>query len=122
MARTNVPVQALTPFGSAIAALSWTNADQANDHYFINSGREVLLIRSISGSGQVVTAISVTDRYGRSGDIPVTTVADGVAAVGPFPAELWNQRGAGDENRVFFNLTDNTGLQFAVLQVPLAAP
>jgi hypothetical protein len=117
MARTNIPVQTVAAFGGTISALSLTAADQANDHYFLNDGKTVLIAYTSSGSGQTVTIPSEADEAGRTGIKTIVTGANGVGIGGPFPPKYFNSRTPGEENWCKVDLTTNTGLSFAAVSL-----
>ena len=117
MARTLIPTQTLAALdGSAIAALTWTAADQANGMYFVNNGDEILLAKSTSTTC-VVTISSVADQFGRSANKTPSVVSGAFMIAGPFPVNGWNQRGASDLGKVFVDMDVDINLSFAVVKV-----
>lgn len=120
MARTQIPVQVLGTRGGGDDDVAGTAADSANDHYFLNSGRELLIMRNTDAAPKTATVVSVTDRNGRTGDKTITCPATtGLSIYGPFPPALFSQRGA-DRGRVHVDLTTATGVTFAVVQPDIA--
>lgn len=120
MARTLIAANENAAHGGGINNLTFTAADAANDHYFPNNGKVRLLARCLDASPHTVTIVSVTDSYGRDGDITLTVPAavagvPGIAYAGPFDPGLFSQRGADDLGNVHVDLTDDTDLAFAVV-------
>lgn len=119
MARTLIAANENAAHGGGINDLTFTAADATNDHYFPNNGKVRLLVRCTDASPHTVTIVSVTDRYGRDGDITLTVPAatganPGLAYAGPFDPGLFSQRGADDLGNVHVDITDDTDLDFAV--------
>ena len=114
MARTQIPIQELAVNGGTDADLAWTAGDDVNEHYFLNTGREILLMRSVDGS-KTATIVSVADEYGRTGDKTIAPAAGKYAAAGPFAPKLFGQTGA-DFGRVHVDLDDDTNVHFAVIR------
>lgn len=120
MARTQLPVLVMGKNGGGLDSVTFTNGDAANDHYFLNSGRELVIMRNTNGTPKTATVVSVADRHGRSGDKTITCPATtGVSIYGPFAPSLFGQRGT-DRGRVHIDLTDATGVTFAVVQADVA--
>lgn len=119
MARTLIANNANELHGGGIDDLTFTAADAANDHYFPNSGKTRLLVRNMDSSPVTVTIVSVTDIYGRDGDITLTVPAiaagvPGLGYAGPFNTTLFNQRATADLGNVHVDITSDTDLDFAV--------
>ena len=118
MARTEIAVTELSKFGSS-AEVSYTTADATDDMYFENDGRTILIAKSGTASGQVVTVQSVpAPGSGREGDLTYTVQDDREQVLGPFAPSLWNQRGDGDRGRVHVDVAAATGLEFAAIRLP----
>jgi hypothetical protein len=120
MARTLIAANENAAHGGGINDLTFTAADADNDHYFPNDGKTRLLVRCLDSSPHTVTVVSVTDSYGRDGDITLTVPAatagvPGLAYAGPFNPGLFNQRGADDLGNVHVDISDETDLAFAVV-------
>lgn len=113
MARTQIPIQELAANGGTDADISWTSGDDANEHYFDNTGREILLMQSDDGS-KTATIVSVADHYGRTLDKTLAPAAGKLGAAGPFPQNLFSQPGTG---RVHIDLDDDTNVSFAVIRI-----
>ena len=117
MARTALTVQELGRNGEA-STITWTSADATNDHEFQNTGREILMCRNENAATRDVTVVSVSDRFGRSGDVTKTVPAAaagaaGFAAWGPLLPENFNSSG----NLAYVDLTVDTDLEFAVIRI-----
>lgn len=107
----NIPVQVtLSANGSAIAGLTWTNADLAEGNEFLNSGEEVVIIRNTTAGSRTVTFVSVPDPFGRLGNLAVVVAAGGVAFAGPFKPGIWSTA----QGRV--ELTVSADVTFAVVR------
>ncbi len=121
MARTILTVQAMGRNGGGLDSVAFTAGDAANDHYFLNSGRELLIMRNSNAAPKTATVVSVADVNGRTGDKTITCpLTTGVSIYGPFAPSLFGQRGT-DRGRVHIDLADATGVTFAVVQ-PQTAP
>lgn len=120
MTRVAIPVQVMGRNGGGIDNVTGTAADAANDHYFLNSGRELLVMRCTDGTQKVATVVSVADAHGRTGDKTITCPATtGLSIYGPFAPGLFGQRGA-DRGKVHVDLVAATGVTFAVVQPDVA--
>lgn len=112
MARTNIPVQPI-PIGTWYdAEVTWTSADDVNDHDFENTGNEILLVKNDSAGALDTTVVSVADKNGRSGDLTISTGASKISSAGPFPPGLWNS----ESGKMYVNLTDDTSMSYAVIR------
>lgn len=112
MARGVLTPQAIGIHGGGIDDITWTAGDATNDHQFVNTGREILLHRNGDASPHPCTVVSISDPYGRSGDITLTTGADDISCAGPFNPVLFSQAGG----VVHVDLADDTSIEFAVVQ------
>jgi len=112
MARTAITVQAMAAHGGGKDDIAWTAADATNDHEFLNTGRELVLMKNDSAGALTATLVSVADEYGRTGDKTITTGASDISIFGPFPPSKFNQAGG----LMHIDLTDDTSLSFAVVQ------
>ncbi len=117
MPRTNIPVQVIPSNGGVDNDITYTAADAANDHEFLNSGNEMLYMKSTTAGAKSATAVSVSDEHGRTGD---TTMAPNgseiIAVAGPFKPSVWNQRAAADAGKMFVDIASDAGVVFAVVQ------
>ncbi len=117
MPRTAIAVQVAGPNGLALDDITFSAADATNDHEFVNSGREILLMKNDSGGALTADAKSVIDEHARLGDQTLTAAAANISMAGPFSPAVWNQRAAADAGKVFVDLTVDTSLTFAVIQL-----
>jgi hypothetical protein len=115
MARTDIPVQQMANHGAGDDSITFTAGDAANDHSFTNTGREILLMKCTDGTQKTATVISVADEHGRTGDLTITCPATtGLSNKGPFVPARWSQ----STGLVHVDLTDATGVSFAVIRLP----
>lgn len=119
MPRTELTVQAIPAHGLALEDITWTAASAADDHYFENSGRELLLVQNEDASSHDITVVSVADSAGRTGDDTISTGAGDESIGGPYPPELWNQSGS-DLGHVHIDIGagEDTSVVLAVVQLP----
>lgn len=115
MPRVIIPVQELTENAQVDASITFTAGDASNNHYFLNTGREVLIMQSSAG-GKTATITSVADEDGRTGDLTLAPAAGIIGAAGFFNPSLFSQGGSGDLNKVFVELDADTGVSFAVVR------
>jgi hypothetical protein len=114
MARTTIPIQPLSAFGSGIPTLVWTAWDGTNTMEMDNDGKTLLLFMNRNNAGtRAATIKAVNDPYGRSVDIGVVCpiaagapLQDGVSVHGPFKPEAFNQPGGSKLNVDGAVLTD----------------
>ena len=109
--RVNVPLQTLDPDGSVV--LSYTTADAANGHAFVNTGRVLLLVKNGGGGAVQVTIVSTPDARGRTGNEVRSVSAGADALFGPFPRLGWNQ----SDETVHVDLDVDTAVELAALVV-----
>jgi len=115
MARTVIPIQTLPAHGGVDNAVTRTAGDATNDMYFLNTGRELLIMVSTSAGAKAATVVSVADQFGRTGDTSMAPDGEDVIAIaGPFKPTIWNQAGG----LVHVDLTDDTDTEFAVVRMP----
>jgi hypothetical protein len=117
MARTALAVQTAGPHGAVLDDITFTAADATNDHEFVNSGREVLLMKNDDASPHTATVVSVTDERGRTGDETITCGASDICIVPFLDPSVWNQRATADKGKVFVDLTVDTSVSFAVVRI-----
>jgi len=84
-------VETIGPHGGELQDISFT-AVSASDT-FVNSGRELIIIKNGDGSPRDSVVVSVADEYGRTGDLTITTANAEQSTAGPFPTRLWNNGG-----------------------------
>ncbi len=90
MPRVDIPVEGLSPNGNFIG--TETSADDTNDHEMVNDGNTILIAINRAADTPSVTIVSVSDEYGRTGDIVQVLVATELRVFGPFkPKANWNQ-------------------------------
>lgn len=100
--------------------LTWTAADATNNHYYVDAGDTILLMKNTDSAPKTVTVSSVAEpNYGRTGDqvivVPAATGTDpGTAAFGLPSPEAWRQAGTSNIN---VNVSAATGLFLTALQV-----
>lgn len=116
MARTEIPIQEVADFGGGIDDVTFTSGDAANDMYFENDGRTILLVSASTSSGQTITVVSVADPFGRTGDKSITVPTNGTSVRGPFAPTLYNQGGS-NKGRVHVDMSDDTGVSFAAVRL-----
>jgi len=114
MARTAIAVQ-VVPKNTELDDITFSAGDSVNNHYWENSGKEFLLMKSTNGSLPAVVD-SVADEQGRTGDVTLTPGAGEMSMAGPFDPAAWNQRGASDLGHVHMDIADATNVTFAVVQ------
>lgn len=115
MSRVQLAVQEI-PINGTDSDVVYTSGDASNDHYFENTGREIILFKNADSGSHTCTVVSVTDEAGRSGDLTVSAAAGKTASAGPFKPAWWNQRGSSDLGHVFIDGTDYTSCSFAVIR------
>ena len=99
MARSDhTPVTPLGPFGtySAEAAdvvpAALTGSAGSSGDQFVASGNDLVIAEETGGGAQTITFSSVTDPFGRTGDITAYSIgANEFAVFGPFKVIGWRQ-------------------------------
>lgn len=113
MARTAIPVQTIPANGGVLDDISWTAGDDVNDHEFVNTGREILVMKNTHTGEQTATVVSVADQYGRTGDATLAPDATtGFSFWGPGKPAHWNST----STLVYVNPVDDTSVSFAVIR------
>ena len=93
MARTVLTVQNLA--AKAGVAIAFAAIDTLNGMQYRNTGREVVLVQTGTGSAVTLNVPSVADPFNRTGDLGGTVGASAVQAFGPFsPASIWGDGAA----------------------------
>jgi hypothetical protein len=115
---TQIPVQTLPDFGAhfATGGITWTPADAAG-MFFNNTGKEVLLARSLTGAVGARTAVvegDPSDDSGRDGSKTLTCPAAGdYSLAGPFKASNFN---AGVSGQTQVTIATATLFELAVVR------
>ncbi len=113
MARTDIPVQTVSPNGQFVVTL--TAGDSSNNMEFLNDGRTVLVCVQGSSGTPTVTIVSVADAIGRTGDVAPTMGTDTTRILGPFsPKGAWNQA----DGTVQIDLDTSTNFTIAAVRLP----
>jgi len=115
MGRTAIPVQSIPAFGGALEDVSWTAADAANDHEFVNNGRTLLAILNTGAAPKTVTVVGVANirTFNVAPSLDVDTTNAKQSYVGPFPMDAFNQ----SDGKMHVDLADDTGLAFAAVSL-----
>lgn len=95
--------------------ITFSAGDQTNNHSWVNSGNEVLLMKSTNGSLAAIIT-SVANVNGRLGDITLTPGAGEISMSPLLSPALFNQRAAADLGKVIMTLADETLITFAVVK------
>ena len=123
MARLSLTVQEppgfwpTLPLTANAEDITWTasGADFADGFSFVNTGREILLVRNDNAGAQTITINSVVDPYKRTGDITAYSIGIGEYAwFGPFKPEGWNQAAT----QLLYGAVSAADLYFAVCRIP----
>lgn len=112
--RTALAVQDVAQNGGA--QLVDTTPDQPNGNLFENNGRVRLVIVNGDSGSHSVTITSVTDPYGRTGDLTVAVGAGKTAVLGPFDPLLWNQKSGADQGKVYVDWTASTSMKVTAVR------
>ena len=124
MARLPITVQSpagfwpTLPLTAGAEDFTWTDstAQFADGFSFVNTGREILLVRNDSGGALTITISSVVDEYNRTGDITTYSVGNGLYAwFGPFKPSGWNQAGT----NLLYGEASGDDVFFAVCRLPI---
>lgn len=114
MARTQLPVQTITPAG---LAPSYTAGDAANGHAFSgNTGDCFILVRNTSGSACTVT-IETPAKFKGLALVPpavVVPATNGERQIGPFDPSLYQQQ----DGNVYIDLSTASGVTLGVFFLP----
>jgi hypothetical protein len=114
MARTVLTVQTIVK--NTAAAITYAAADAVNNMQFLNDGNTQLLVKN-GGSGPcTVTVHSVSDPYGRIGDLVLTVAADTDQTAPVLDPLIWNQQGAGEVNNVFVDFSEGSSVEVAAIR------
>lgn len=96
-------------------AIAYTATDSANGNTVVNNGKVVLLVKNPTGGAITVTAVSVPDENGRTGDLVAAIPAAGEYAFGLLSPALFNQR-SGDVGQVHVTFS-GAGCTMVALQL-----
>lgn len=126
MARTLIAANANGNYGGGVNNLTFTASTTALGMYFLNTGRERLMVQNLDAAPKTVTIKAVDDVYGRGSGtedivltVPAAVAGDpGMGYAGPFRPDLFNQTGASDLNRVFVETSADTSLSLAIVSDP----
>lgn len=117
MARTDLTITNLDDSGVAVGAGTAGTVDGAS---FRNSGREFLVLKNSGVGAHTVTVQTGSTR----GDLAVAERTVALAAgqeklVGPFSADIYNQRGLADHGKVFVDYDATPGeVAASVFRIP----
>ena len=96
-------------------AITYAATDNANGNTVVNNGKVTLLVKNPTGGSITVTAVSVPDANGRTGDVVATIPAGGEYAFGLLDPSLFNQR-SGDVGQVHVTFS-GAGCTMVALQL-----
>ncbi len=97
MARGAITVNTLSPYGGSSTSLTWTAADSANNHTFVNDGKTMLLYWSENAATCDVEVIGKASKrtFNRATTdtitIPIGSVTTQIGMAGPFPTGEYSQ-------------------------------
>lgn len=111
MARTSITVEEV--LSHATEELTYTSGDATNDMQFVNTGREVLIVKGATTPTGTVTVKSVQDYNRRTGDLTQAVSASKEYWMGPFPPTLFNQ----SDGVVHVDLDDDTDISMTVVRM-----
>lgn len=114
MAFTVIAPQIITP--GSDGAITYSAVDAVNGNMFVNNGKCELRVKNGSGVSVTVTAVSVPDEHGRSGDVVATIAAGAEYAFGLLDPALFNQR-SGDVGYVHVTFSVGASITAAVVQL-----
>lgn len=116
MPETALPIVTITGLNAAASnLLTWTAADVVNGNAYGCTGRELVLVRNVSGvTAADVTVTSVADRLGRSGNF-VEEVAPGQTRVLMRGIDGWRQ-----PDRTVLLSGETVDIQFVVIRLPIS--
>ena len=124
MARLPITAQSPPGFWPTLALtagaedFTWTAAggDFTDGFSFVNTGRELLLVRNDFAGAKYITITSVVDQYNRLGHITQYSMAqDDYAWFGPFKPSGWNQAGT----NLLYGAASGDDVFLAVCRLPI---
>lgn len=116
MARTDLTVQTVAVGGLVLA----DEAANVDGEMFINTGKEMLLVRNAAGApinvtlvtGKTVDGLGIADR--------VVAVTNGTTTlIGPLSTDLYNQPSGADAGKVHVDFSSVTTIFVAVVRLPV---
>jgi hypothetical protein len=113
MARTAITPQ--TVLKNTSAAVTFLAADATNGMEFVNDGNSQLLVQNGSGSPVTVTVHSVSDPFGRIGDLTPAVAAGALETVPEMDPLLFNQQ-VTDVGSVYVDFSSGTSVTVAVVR------
>jgi hypothetical protein len=113
MARTPIAINdAPLSYDLAGKAITYTAGDAVNNHEFVATGTEILLVRNGSG-GAILVTVKSQPLNNRSGDQVLSVAAGAEAVFGPFPTTGWATGG-----KINVDIASATSLTLAVIRLP----
>jgi hypothetical protein len=116
MARTDLTVQTVAVGGLVLV----DEAANVDGEMFINTGKEMVLVRNAAGApinvtlvtGKTVDGLAIADR--------VVAVANGTTKlIGPLSPDLYNQPSGADAGKVHVDFSSITTIFVAVIRLPV---
>lgn len=114
MAFTAFANQLVNPASSAV--ITYAAVDAVNGNTIVNNGKVEIRVKNGSGVSVTVTAVSVPDSNGRTGDIPLVLAAGAEGSFGLLDPSLFNQR-SGDVGQVHVTFSAGTSVTMAAVQL-----
>jgi len=84
---------------------------------FVNSGKEIVVIKNDAVGAKTVTVTSQPDERGRTQDEVINIAAGEISIAGPFPPRAWSETSGADVNKVGLTPDSETDLFVMVLQI-----
>lgn len=100
-------------FDVAPASFTWTAADNSNGNSFSSTGCEILLVNNTDAAAQTVTATSVPDQVGRTGDSTKLINATSYYVFQKFPVLGWKQ-----SDGTIHLTASSANIKYAVIRLP----
>lgn len=116
MPATALPIVTVTGLNAAASnLLAWTAADVANGNSYVCTGRELVLVRNVSGvTAADITVTSVADRLGRTATF-VEEIAPGTTHVLMRGIDGWRQT-----DRTVLLSGETVDIQFSIIRLPIS--
>jgi hypothetical protein len=113
MARGTITAQSAPgSYTTGGAALTWTTGDSTNGHEVTAVGKLLIIVRNDDTGAQAPTILSVTDRFGRTGDLTFSIAANAYRMFGVMETEGFRQ----SDGNIYIDVADNN-LMIAVIDV-----